>query len=557
MQTNEDLFEQSLDSLGVTLGVSNDEMALIPPEGPLLIAANHPHGMLDGLLLAAAVSRVRTDVKILANTMLGMIPELREHLITVDPYGGPEAHVSNIGAMRAAAEWLRQRGALIVFPAGDVAHLRLSSRSVDESEWSPTVARLIRRFEATVVPAFIDGRNSSAFQFLGLLHPRVRTALMVRELLNKRGSTIWLRLGTPIPVQTSKRRESAASLTGYMRFRTFLLGRTHSAAPPVPPNRTLAPVAAPEPIENVRREIGEQGEFELVRAGPLRVYCCPAARIPRALREIGRLRECTFRAVGEGSGLSIDLDRFDSYYQHLLLWDDERGQVAGAYRLGLTDEIVAQFGISGLYTNTLFRYGKRLLRQLGPAVELGRSFVTPEYQRSYAALLLLWKGIAAFVRLNPRYRVLLGAVSISAEYDSMTKRLLMAFLRANHRDRNLSGLVIPRRPPRFPRLRPAETRLLKVMARTIDDAESLVREIEQNRRGVPVLVRQYLQLNAKLLGFNIDREFGDVLDGLFYVDLTRVDKRVLARYMGLEAAEAFLSAHALPVAQSLGTYEPV
>jgi hypothetical protein len=269
------------------------------------------------------------------------------------------------------------------------------------------------------------------------------------------------------------------------------------------------------------------------------------------LQEIGRLREITFRAVGEGTGRSADLDAFDPHYLHLFVWDREASRIAGAYRLGLTDEIVPRSGLAGLYTYTLFKFGRRLLGRLGPAIELGRSFVVGDYQRSYAPLLLLWKGIGRFAAARPRYRRLFGAVSISDEYDSTTKEMLMSFLRLHCLDESLAAMLRPRNPPRGairrrPRFGVLQDRdLLSAVVHDINDVDELVREIESDAKGIPILLRQYLKLNARLLGFNIDPVFGNVLDGLFYVDLTQIDRCVLDRYMGRAEAAAFLGYHRL------------
>lgn len=258
------------------------------------------------------------------------------------------------------------------------------------------------------------------------------------------------------------------------------------------------------------------------------------------LREIGRLREVTFRAAGEGTGREIDLDRFDAHYLHLFVWNATTRRVIGAYRMGQTDVLLDRFGVNGLYTSTLFRYSAKLMRQIDPALELGRSFVALEYQRDYSPLLLLWKGIGRFVTLHPRYRHLFGAVSISDEYQSTTRQLLMSFLRAHNFDHELAAHVRPKHPPRELRGFEAEVPNAAAVVSDLADVEELIGEIESDGRGVPVLLRQYLKLNARMLGFNVDSTFGDVLDGLVLVDLMRLEPPLLKRYLGRDGAAAFL-----------------
>ena len=281
-------------------------------------------------------------------------------------------------------------------------------------------------------------------------------------------------------------------------------------------------------------------ETSLVESGAFQVFCAAADQIPATLREIGRLREITYRAVGEGTGRTLDLDAFDARYQHLFLWDREQRRVAGAYRIGETDAIVAADGVAGLYTRTLFRYDASLLARIGgPALELGRSFVRIEYQKNYSALLLLWNGIGQFVARNPRYRHLFGPVSISARYSDTSHRLLIEFLRQNHLDRDLASVVEAVNPA----AQPPAPHLSTLAPRTVDEVNRLIAAAERDGKGMPVLLRQYLKLNARLIGFNVDPDFGGALDALMIVDLDGVERAFLMRYLGRAAAASFLAVH--------------
>jgi len=552
--------ERALAGLGVKTDLPGEDLRRIPSAGPLIVVSNHPFGGLDGIILASILQRVRPDVRLLANYLLRCIPEMNDVCFFVDPFGGPDAPGRNASAMRSAIRWVRGGGALGVFPSGEVSHLRAREGCITDPPWSPTVARLIRATGAPVLPVFFEGRNSPLFQAAGLLHPRLRTALLARELLGKRGRTVRVRIGTTIPFSRMSKyfragNDSVAqgsgneALTDYLRVRTYILkGRLQDGSTEKRANRstTHEPLIEAVPAELLAAEVDALPASQcLAENAPFRVYQAVAPQIPLMLREIGRLRELTFRAVGEGTGRSFDVDRFDDHYVHLFTWNTETRQVVGGYRLGPTDRILRDRGPSGLYTTTLFRFRRRLLEQIDPALELGRSFVIPEYQRNYSPLMLLWKGIGRYVALNPRYRRLFGAVSISDEYQSTTRQLLMAFLRVHCLDRDLSSLVTPRRPPRSVRFRDADPRCLSTLVSDLADVEELIGEIESDRRGMPILLRQYLKLNAKLLGLNVDPDFGDVVDGLLLVDLTTVARPILTRYFGREAAEAFLAFHGL------------
>ncbi|HEX4985313.1 MAG TPA: GNAT family N-acyltransferase [Burkholderiales bacterium] len=325
-------------------------------------------------------------------------------------------------------------------------------------------------------------------------------------------------------------------------FRPFfpftLLARAHerSGRSAIEPTRDAIPATL------LRTEVeGLPAAQQLAGAGRLSVHVARAAEIPHCLQEIGRLRELAFRAAGEGTGLAADLDRFDAHYLHLFVWDAREAAIAGAYRLGLADEIAARHGRRGLYTHSLFRYGGRVLQAMHPAVELGRSFVRGEYQRSYAPLMLLWRGIGEFVVRHPRYATLFGAVSISNDYAPASRRLIVDFLNAHNLEHALARHVRPRRPFRS---RAAYDRAQFEALADIEDVSRMVGRIERDARGVPILLRQYLKLGGRLLAFGADESFGNALDGLIMVDLRGSDPRMLARYMGEAGAAAFLAWHA-------------
>ncbi len=476
-----------LRALDIRPHVTDADLLSIPAVGAVVIAANHPHGALDGLLLLDLVRRVRPDVRVLANRFLDRIPELRDSCFFVDPFEGPQAAARSRAGLRAAHVWLRRGGVLVVFPAGEVGHTWIDG-SLHDSAWKGTFERLADATGARVVPAVIDGRNSRMFYAAGRLQPWMRTALLGRELLNKRGQTIRVRFGAH---------------------------------------------------DDIASEIARLDERAcLVESGTFRVLCATADAIPSTLREIGRLREIAFRAVGEGTGRGVDLDEFDRSYVHLFAWDAERQQIVGAYRIGRADRIASAIGVRGLYTRTLFNYDERLLTRLGaPALELGRSFVRAEYQKTHNALLLLWRGIGAFVARHPQYRFLFGPVSISARYSDASRALLIEFLRQHNLDRELADLVEAATPARF--TAPTDG----LVAQSLEEVNRLLARSERDGKGMPVLLRQYLNLNARLIAVNVDRDFADAVDALMVVDLTTLSPIMLQRYLGKRGSADFLAFH--------------
>jgi putative hemolysin len=516
---------RALRALGVTADVEGE--SCIPRSGPLVVVANHPFGALDGLILLDLLGRVREDTKFLGNGWLAALPGLREHLLAVDVFGGRAATHRNGLAVREALRWLQQGHCVAIFPAGEVAHAIDEGGRALDSPWRPAAAELAAHAGAPVLPVYFAGSNTWLFRAAGHIHPLLRTALLPHELNAKRGSRVTVRVGTPV---------TAAELTavGDVHARITHLRGAVDALANVRRTAGAQTVAPRGDVKAIAADIEALGA-PLLESGAYRVYCAVAADLPAVLPEIGRLREIAFRAVGEGTGRALDLDAFDRTYRHLFVWDRERQEVAGAYRLAATDEILPTSGLAGLYTHTLFDYGEALMAQIGPALELGRSFVAPAYQRDFSPLLLLWKGISRFVARNPRYRRLFGVVSISDAYGSTSRQLMTKFLQTTRFDSDLGRLVRARHLPAPARDGLVETATVE----RLEDVSALVRGLEPDGKDVPVLLRQYLRLNARLLGFSIDPDFGNVLDGLMVVSLDDVEPAILARYMGRDEAAVF------------------
>jgi putative hemolysin len=543
-----ELVDEVLKGLAVRVEVEAEDLQQIPDSGAVAMVSNHPYGGIEGLILAQLLFARRPDVKIMANYLLGRIAELRELFILVDPFATAESRRRNLAGLRQTMTWLAGGGALAVFPAGEVAHLDLRRRRVVDPPWDVRLARIVLRAACPVVPVYFTGHNGPLFQIAGLVHERLRTLLLVRELLKRRGSTIEVRIGRPIPAGKLTGRDSNAQVMAYLRAHTELLADrpargNNVSAPPLQPRRTptgAKPVTAAIPAELLVDEVQSlPPESLLVDAGKQAVYVAGAAEIPYLLREIGRLRELTFRAAGEGTGRELDLDRFDQDYLHLFLWNRSSSQVIGAYRLGMTEQLLAASGRDGLYTSTLFSFDPELFTAMGPAVEMGRSFIRPEHQRSFTGLMLLWKGIGAFVLRHPRYSVLFGPVSISADYRSVSQQLMVAFLKQNLGVHEWSRWVRPR--TRFrPRRRHGSLLSVRELG-GLDDVSSFVAELEPDRKGVPILLKQYLKLGGALLGFNVDPDFSNVLDVLILVDLRQTPAATLVKYMGREGAEQVLA----------------
>jgi len=488
----------------------------LPRQGPALVIVNHPTGAMDGLVLLSAIRRARPDVRVLGNRWLTRIPEMCEWTIPLDVF---TIHPSRqIAALRQARRWLTEGGVLVVFPAGAVAHRCDDGEPVD-GPWNRGVLALSRWADAPIVPVHVDARPSRWLRLAARVHPWLATAMLPRELLRQRGARVTVRVGHPVDAARLQGMADPGGRLAYLRVRVRAL------APGAAPCGSHAPLA-PETLRSlIAREVAALPRHaRLLEHGPFVVYCVEAPAIPTTLREIGRLREATFREVGEGTGRPRDLDRFDARYLHLFLWNRSRSEIAGAYRMALT----APRG-RRLYTETLFRWSRAPHRHFGAAMELGRSFVRAEYQRDPSALLALWKGIGVFVARHPHVRHLFGPVSVSAEYSPVTRYLIAAWL-TQASDRSL---VQPRNEvPAHPEI---DELLATGSVRTVADLDMLVREMEGGR-GLPVLLRQYLRLNGHVLGVSCDPAFANAMDALLAVDMLEMPAASLERYCGREGA---------------------
>ncbi|WOO42392.1 lysophospholipid acyltransferase family protein [Rubellicoccus peritrichatus] len=556
-QSDTNFYAKAQRALNISYEVSDEDLARIPQEGPIIVVTNHPFGGVDGVAFGALLGTVRPDFKVMANYLLAHMKEIEPWLVGVDPFERKSSARFNFAAMKETIRFLRDGGCLGIFPSGTVSHWQWKQRQITDPQWSSNVARLVHKTQATVVPVFFEGQNSWQFQLAGLVHELLRTILLPREMMKASGSTLRIRIGTAIPYRKLCHYEENAKLTDFLRLNTYLLKRREDTAPkkhfhlPSLPKKTNELQAIVDPVEPdiLEEEVANVPEEQLLAEhGNFVVYYAFAEQIPNILDEIGRLREKTFREVGEGTGEPTDLDRFDVYYRHLFMWDRGARKIVGSYRFGATDEIMLTRGQRGLYTSTLFKFKPNFLEKMGPALEMGRSFIVSEYQKKHASLLLLWRGIGEYLVRNPRYKILFGPVSISKEYNAISKDLMVKFLKQERFDENLSSLVKAKNPPRGgPRLRGTEKQALLKAVHNIDDISALVSEIETDHKGIPTLLRHYLKMNGQLLSFNVDEEFGHCVDGLIVVDMSQSDRRLLKSYLGAKGHLSFLKYHGVEV----------
>lgn len=533
--------DKMLKSQSVVVEVSRHETIRIPRKGGCVVVSNHPLGAVDGVAMIAEMIRVRPDVKVIANEILAEVDELRPYIIPVNVLS---AHVptANVLSMRSAFRHLESGGLLIAFPAGEVSSAHVLPPGIRDRRWSAQIAGLAQQTNATIVPAFIHARNSLLFYAVGLVHPRLRTLLLVWEMLRYTNKTIRIVIGNPMRVNDSIRAMSAGALSDVLRFRSdFLRFKNKESMVSTELRLNVGETIIQEvPAYRMMLELEKLDEgSRLVETDDFLVFTAEMRSIPCIMQEVGRLREVTYRLIGEGSGKSCDLDVFDSMYRHVIVWHKEQSKVAGAYRIGHIDELMSRYGRNGIYTNTLFKMSDETLQTLACSLELGRSFVRPEFQRDPSVLYLLLKGIGIYVKRHPRCRYLIGPVSISNAYTETSKRLILNSLLVHHYDRTIAKGIKPRRSLEVSLFRNWDCLLHSKTLLPISELDTLVRDAEPEGKPIPVLLKHYLSLGGKVIGFNRDALFGDCIDAFVMVDLCNANEAALLRYFGADGMERY------------------
>jgi len=514
--------------LGITLDFDENDLKKLPADGSFITVSNHPFGGIDGILLIKLLSLVRSDHKVIANFLLKKVEPISEFFLAVNPFENMPEAGSSVTGLKAALDHLHKGGVLSLFPAGEVSTNHASSLVTDR-EWLLSALRFLKKSQVPIVPIYFHGANSPLFHLLGKIHPSLRTAKLPSELINKKGKTIKVRIGNPISVREQENFTDIHQFGRYLRSKTYCLDSGTEVKRFF--NYSLKNKRRPEEIIQQRPQILIEKEIAwLKKEGFLfsvknyDVYCAPTLSIPIIHSELGRLREITFREVGEGTNRSTDIDEFDLYYRQLIIWDTAEKKLVGGYRMGLGAEILEQYGIRGFYTYSLFKMKKSFSGILRQSIELGRSFVVSEYQRKPLPLFLLWKGILYFLLKNPEYRYLIGPVTISNTYSNISKELIIRHIMANYYDYYMAAMVKPRKRFKVKTNDPRLNEAMKHLTPKLSSLDKFIGDVDRYNNGLPVLLKKYLGLNAKIMAFNIDPKFNDCVDGMILLDIFDIPK---------------------------------
>jgi len=446
----------------------------------------------------------------------------------VNPFEDRKDVKSSITGFKNSLLHLREGHPLGVFPAGEVSTYRDGKLVVDKP-WEEAAMKLVKKAEVPVVPIYFHAKNSKLFYKLSKISDTFRTAKLPSELLTQKHRIIRVRIGRPISVKDQNEHESLDSFSEFMRKKTYMLSNafepkekiinTISSTLKVPksPKRIITPVSNDVMVKEI--EELKEGDYRLLKSKNYEVYLCPAIKITNVLQEIGRLREITFREIGEGTNEAIDLDKFDAYYHHMFLWDDDKKVIAGAYRMGLGSKIYEKFGIDGFYLQDLFRFEPELHKMMSQSIEMGRAFIIKEYQQKPMPLFLLWKGIVHTTLRFPEHKFLIGGVSISNQFSNFSKSLMIEFMKSHYYDPYVAQYVRPKKEFKVKLNDADKDFVFDATEADLNKFDRIIDEVEPGNLRLPVLLKKYIKQNAKLVAFNVDPLFNNAVDGLMYIKI--------------------------------------
>ncbi|MGG5486940.1 MULTISPECIES: GNAT family N-acyltransferase [Flavobacteriaceae] len=517
-----------LEEFQIKFEIPEEDLKRLPKDGAYITVSNHPLGGIDGILLLKLMLEQREDFKIIANFLLHRIEPLKPYIMPVNPFEDRKDAKSSITGFKNAIMHLKDGHPLGVFPAGEVSTYRDGKLVVDRP-WEEAAMKLIQKAEVPIVPIYFHAKNSQLFYKLSKISDTFRTAKLPSELLTQKRRTIKVRIGRPITLSDQKEHKTLEEFSEFIRRKTYMLSNSFdekgnllsnissTLKVPKPPKRIVTPIASDVMIKEV--ETLRDNDLRLLQSKNYEVFLAQAKDIPNILREIGRLREITFREVGEGTNEAIDLDTFDTYYHHMFLWDDEAKVIAGAYRMGLGSKIYESYGIDGFYLQDLFRFEPELYKMMSESIEMGRAFIIKEYQQKPMPLFLLWKGIVHTTLRHPEHKYLIGGVSISNQFSNFSKSLMIEFMKSHYYDPYLAQYVHPKKEFKV-KLKDADKDFVfDETEADLNKFDKIIDEVEPGALRLPVLLKKYIKQNARLIAFNVDPLFNNSVDGLMYIKI--------------------------------------
>lgn len=537
-------FNRFIEERGLKYIVFEEDLQKIPKTGPFILVANHPLGAIDGILMCKILAEIRPDFKVMGNFLLEKIEPMKPFVIPVNPFETRKNLRNSAVGMRAALEHLQKGGCLGIFPAGEVSNKNNTYAEILDKPWEKPALKLIKKAKVPVVPMYFHAKNSRLFYTAAKIHPDLQTLLLPSEMMNKRENPIRVRIGKPVSVKVMEDYETVEELGSFLQKKIYLMRSYYDKRKSITdaiklPNLNLKfttnksenivqNIIDETPREDIIKEIQSlrQSHKMLFKNGNYEVYFGTYQEIPSIMREIGRQRELTFRAVGEGTNLPFDLDQYDQHYHHLFLWDDEAQKLVGAYRMALGAEVMKRQGIKGFYTSSLFDFAPELQPFFKKVIEMGRAYISTEYQQKPLPLFLLWRGIVHVCLRNPEHKFLMGGVSISNKFSDFSKSLMIDFMRSHYYDSAVAQYIHPKNEFKV-RIKERDKNIFfEGLDADLSKLDKMIDDLEPEMR-LPVLIKKYIKQNAKVVAFNVDPNFNDAVDGLMYIRISDLPENTI------------------------------
>lgn len=516
-----------LDEFQIKFEIPEEDFKRLPKDGAYITISNHPLGGIDGILLLKLMLEKEPNFKIIANFLLHRIEPMKPYIMPVNPFENHKDAKSSVIGIKETLRHLSDGKPLGMFPAGEVSTYK-DGKIVVDKPWEEGAIKIIKKANVPVVPIYFHAKNSTLFYFLSKLNDTLRTAKLPSELLTQKKRVIKVRIGKPISVAEQNEFTSIEEYGEFLRKKTYMLSNAFEKESKLINTDLLKlPKSSPKQIvkpanhEQILEEIAASREQDcrLLQSKNYEVFLITADKIPNILHEIGRLREITFREVGEGTNESIDLDKYDQYYHHMFLWDDEAQVIAGAYRMGLGSQIYSKYGIDGFYLHDLFRFEPELYDMMSKSIEMGRAFIISEYQQKPMPLFLLWKGIVHTTLRHPEHKFLIGGVSISNQFSEFSKSLMIEFMKSHYYDPYIAQYIHPKKDYKV-KLKDADKDFVfNETEADLNKFDKIIDEVEPGNLRLPVLIKKYIKQNARVVAFNVDPLFNNAVDGLMYIKI--------------------------------------
>lgn len=535
-------FDALLNDLQIQFDIPEEDLNRIPKEGAFVTISNHPLGGIDGILLLKLLVERRPDFKIIANFLLHRVAPMKPFIMPVNPFENRKEAKSSVQGIKEALMHLKENKPLGVFPAGEVSTYKEGKLIVDKP-WEEGAIKLIKKANVPIIPIYFHAKNSPLFYGLSKISDTFRTAKLPSEVLSQKQRKIKVRIGKPISIKDQNQFSNLDDFHEFIRKKTYMLANTFEAVPKII-SRAISTASLKFPKEPKtivsQRSVGDMiTEIEQLRLEGSRmmesknyeVFFTRAEKIPNLLYEIGRLREITFRDVGEGTNNEIDLDQFDQHYHHLFLWDNASNVLVGAYRMGLGVEIFEKYGMDGFYVQTLFKFEPELYNTMSKTIDIGRAFIIKDYQQKPMPLFFLWKGIIHVTLRNSSHKYLTGGVSISNQFSNFSKSLMIEFMKSHYYDPYIAQYIHPKKEYKV-KLKDADRDFVfDATQADLNKFDRLIDELEPGNLRVPVLIKKYIKQNAKLVAFNVDPKFNNAIDGLIFLKISDIPESTVQPVM--------------------------